>query len=82
MTKEDIEGDIGRAYMERRELRKKVDCLQLRLRTVGEACNVLAGNAANAESAERMLRATDPREDWQELRKSLARLDELAILLK
>ena len=81
MTKEDKERDIGRAYMERRDLQEKVDCLRLRLRTVGEACKVLADNAVHAESVETMLTATDPREDWQELQKAYTRLDELAILL-
>ena len=82
MTEDDVERDVGRAFMERRDLLKKVDCLQLRLRTVGEACKVLAGNAVHPESVETMLNATDPREDWQELQKAYTRLDKLAILLK
>ena len=70
MTKEDVERDIGRAYIEHRELEKKIACLRLRLRTVGRACTTLADNALHDDSEETIVKATDPREDFAELKKS------------
>ena len=82
MTNEDVERDIGRAHMERRDLEKKIVCLRHRLIIVGQACTTLANNPLHAESEEAMTKATDPREDWADLRKAHGRLDELAALLR
>ena len=82
MTEDDVEREIGRAFMERRDLEKKVACLRHRLSTVGRACTALAENPLHAESVETMGKATDPREDWAELQKFNARLDELSDLLR
>ena len=82
MTKEDVEREIGRAYIEHRELEKKIACLRLRLRTVGRACTALADNVHHDDSEETIVNATDPREDFAELKKALAKLDELSVLLR
>ncbi len=82
MTNDDVERDVGRAYMERRDLEKKIACLQHRLITVGRACTTLANNSLHAESSEAMEKATDPREDWTGLKKALVRLDELKALMQ
>ena len=60
MTNDDVERDIGRAHMERRDLEKKIACLRHRLIIVGQACMTLANNPLHAESEEAMTKATDP----------------------
>ena len=82
MTSDNVERDIGRAHLERRDLEKKIACLRHRLIAVGQACTTLANNPLHAESEKAMTRATDPREDWADLRKAHIRLEELAPLLR
>ena len=82
MTKNDLEKEVGRAFLEQRDLTTKVECLKLRLTSFANACTYLVANPLHEESLETMKRAaTDPREDWAELQRSLVRLDELAKIL-
>ena len=83
MTKDEMYAEIGKAHEERRFLEKKISCLQLRLRDFGIACSAVAVDPLNSETAmQRMESAGDPREDWAELKKALAWLDELRNMLK
>ena len=83
MTKDEIYIEMGKAHEECRFLEKKIACLQLRLRDFGVACSAVAVDPLNSEPAmQRMESAGDPREDWAEMKKALARLDELRNMLK
>ncbi|MYH36171.1 MAG: hypothetical protein F4160_05155 [Rhodospirillaceae bacterium] len=77
MTNEEMHADIGRAFVERRDLLKKVDCLKHRLRTVGAAATTLSENPVHADSEAALLAASDIREDFAELKQVLSRLAEL-----
>ena len=69
---------LGQAFAERRELMKKITELDLRLRSFEKAISVLMGNQFHEESNAVMDEyATDPREDWSELKQSHVRLIEL-----
>ena len=73
---------LGRAFAERRDLVKKIEKLDRRLRSIGKAISVLVDNQVHEESNGVMDDyATDPREDWSELKQSLARLSELNKIL-
>lgn len=82
MTQDEMHLEIGRAFVERRELEQKIKCLENRLRTIGEACSTLAKNPAHGESIKRMEKASDPREDWSELERAHVRMAELNKLLR
>ena len=81
MTKDDMAKDIGQAFIERRELVKKIDCLEHRLRTTGKAAVTLADNPVHQESESALESASDVREDFAELKRGLTRLRELNRLL-
>ena len=82
MTRDEMYIEMGKAQEERRFLEKKIVCLQHRLRDLGVACSAVAVDPLNSEPAmQHMNNAGDPREDWAELKKALARLDELRKVL-
>ena len=83
MTDEEMYADLGKAFEERRQLQKKIDCLQHRLRDFGTACSAVAVDPFNAEPAmQHMDSAGDPREDWADLKKALVRMAELNKVLE
>lgn len=82
MTEDDMAAEIGRAYQELKTVSKKVQCLEYRLRTIGDAAMVLAGNHLHAESEKIMESASDIREDFFELRRLKKKQDELREILK
>ena len=49
MTISEVNESIGRAFYERRDLLKKIDCLKDRLISIGRAATTLAGNPVHAE---------------------------------
>ena len=81
MTSEEMESEIGRAFIERRELTKKIECLEHRLRTVGKAATELADNPLYAEAEAVMESASDVRQDFKDLKAALQRLRELNRIL-
>ena len=82
MTKDDVQREVGRAYMERGDLTQKIACLKARLHNVEQALSILEENPLHEESVEAIESATDPREDWRELKKSRAQLSNLEKILK
>ena len=82
MTKDDVHREIGRAYVERRDLLQEIACLRARLQNIGQALSALAENPLHKKSVEAIESATDPREDWRELKKSHAQLSNLEKILK
>ena len=77
MTTEEMQMEIGGAYIERRNLIKKVDCLKLRLSSFSKTLDVLLDNQLHQESLVMIEKASDPRADWAELAKAFARIAEL-----
>ncbi len=81
MTNEEQHRQIGAAFQERKALQDKLKCLRFRLRTVGEAAKTLADNHLHKDSRSTMESASDVREDFADMDKSLIRLAELNKLL-
>ena len=81
MTKDEIDKEVGRAFEERRRLTEKLECLRYRLRTYGGAYVTLADSPFEQDLRETADRSPDLREDWEKLKKSLQRIDELNRLL-
>ena len=82
MTKDDVYREIGRAYEERRDLIQQIACLRARLQNFEQVLSTLAENPFHEESVEAIEQAADPREDWRELKKIRAQLNNLAQILK
>lgn len=81
MTRDEVNSEIGRAFVERQELTKEADCLRHRLRTYGRAYAALADSPFEQENRDIAERATDLRTDWADLKKALDRIAELNKLL-
>ena len=82
MTKEDMEREIGSAFIERKILEREIACLEGRLRSFSNACVTLISNPVHGQSLAVVEGSGDPREDWAELKKCLIRYDELGAMLK
>ena len=81
MTESEQHSEIGKAFVERRHVLKRIDCLTHRLRDFGKAAVVLIDNPLHEDSIRTVENASDPREDWKSLQASLIRLDELNKIL-
>ena len=82
MTKDDVQREVGRAFLEHRDLIQKIACLKARLHNFEQALSTLAKNPLHEESVEAIEQAADPREDWMELKKIRAQLSNLEKILK
>ena len=81
MTQKEIDIEIGRAFRERRDILRTINCIKHRLRKMGDAASTLAVNPDHAESESVMDSASDVREDFAELKRSISRLNELEKVL-
>ena len=73
---------LGKAFVERRELKSKIDDLRERLAFFSRVVIDLVENSYFSRKEDYMERCrNDPKEDWYELRRSLERLDELDEIL-
>lgn len=81
MTNEEVREERGQAFTEREELTAKADCLRHRLRTYGRAFHHLADQPFDPDTRKTADRASDLREDWADLRRTLDRVDELSRFL-
>lgn len=68
---------LGRAFAERRDLIRKVDDMEKRLKEFGWSWNTLMDNPAHEESQKRLADMTDPVSEFQEWRAAVNRIAEL-----
>lgn len=81
MTQNEVNSELGRAFVERQELTKKADCLRHRLRTYGRAYTALADSPFEQKHRDIADRASELRSDWTNLKETLDRIAELNKLL-
>lgn len=74
MTQDDVAKDVGNAVIERRALIQKIKCLELRLKTTGDALVVVSGNPVNEAANAALDAADDPLAEWAELKAARERL--------
>ncbi len=77
MTDDEARREKDAAFLERRDLTEKAKCLRHRLRTYGRAFLELADSPLDEQNRQFAEKATDLREDWADLKRALARIDEL-----
>ena len=77
MTDEEVQNEFDSAYLERRDLTAKAECLRHRLRTYGRAFLEISDNPFDEESRRTADRATDLSKDWADLKRVLERVSEL-----
>ena len=84
MTDEEITEcftSLGKAFAERRDLRKQEKLLNNRLRSFSQALLVLVDNPLHAESMKIVENGMDPISDWQTMKSAHGRLSQLDRIL-
>ena len=84
MTSKEIDdcfASLGRAYAEKRDLVKKVETLERRLRNYGNALVTLVDNPVHEESLATIAEVDNPIKDWKEFQEGTARLTQLNKIL-
>ena len=77
MTKEELHAEIGRAFVERRELTQKISVLRNRIRSSGQAYAALADNPVHIDSLAAVQEAPNLGNDFIELQQCLVHLERL-----
>ena len=77
MTKQEMQTELQRAFTERSELTKKSECLRFRLRSYGSAYAELADDPYSENLRERVKNAPNLADDWEDLKNTLERIEQL-----
>ena len=81
MTSDEIAAEIGKAFLERPAVIKKIDCLRMRIRSATSTLEALLDGPNNEAARREITETRNPVQDWKELDASLKRLQELKKIL-